>query len=56
MDPLPPGEMGRRAEGLAASEEAVRHYRMLADANPKAFDPHLQRSLTVVAWLEGLEP
>ncbi|MFC8720960.1 tetratricopeptide repeat protein [Kitasatospora sp. NPDC057198] len=39
------GEMGRRADGLAAIEEAVRHYRTLAEANPDAYPPDLAASL-----------
>ncbi|HSV65622.1 MAG TPA: trypsin-like peptidase domain-containing protein [Mycobacteriales bacterium] len=45
------GELGRREEGLAAVEEAVRIRRRLAEARPDAFLPDLARSLRVQAWL-----
>ncbi|MGW4652391.1 tetratricopeptide repeat protein [Kitasatospora sp. NPDC004289] len=39
------GEVGRRAEGLAASEEAARHYRTLTAADPDAYLPSLAAAL-----------
>jgi hypothetical protein len=36
---------GRRAEGLAASQEAVQVWRRLAAANPAAYEPELAGSL-----------
>ncbi|MGI8806887.1 MAG: tetratricopeptide repeat protein [Acidimicrobiales bacterium] len=39
------GEVGRRDEGLAASEEAVAMHRRLAAANPAAYEPDLASSL-----------
>jgi hypothetical protein len=39
------GQLGRREEGLAASEEAVTICRRLADANPAAYLPNLAGSL-----------
>ncbi|WP_224277532.1 tetratricopeptide repeat protein [Streptomyces sp. LS1784] len=39
------GEMGRREEGLAASQEATGHYRALAEANPGAYLPNLASAL-----------
>ncbi|WP_327259810.1 tetratricopeptide repeat protein [Streptomyces sp. NBC_01240] len=39
------GEAGRRAEGLAASQEAVRVRRTLAEASPDAYLPDLAMSL-----------
>ncbi|PKV84259.1 tetratricopeptide repeat protein [Streptomyces sp. TLI_146] len=39
------GEVGRRAEGLTASEEATSVYRRLATANPDAHEPDLAASL-----------
>jgi tetratricopeptide (TPR) repeat protein len=38
-------DMGQRAPALASIEEAVRHYRALAEANPAAFFPNLAASL-----------
>jgi tetratricopeptide (TPR) repeat protein len=38
-------EMGRRAEALQATQEAVDLYRRLAAQHPDAFLPHLARSL-----------
>ncbi|MFJ2854910.1 tetratricopeptide repeat protein [Streptomyces sp. NPDC087215] len=43
------GDVGRRAEGLAAVEEAVRHYRALAEVNPDAYLPDLAGSLNNLA-------
>jgi tetratricopeptide (TPR) repeat protein len=37
--------LGRREEALAATKEAVEHYRALSDARPDAFLPVLARSL-----------
>ena len=37
--------LGRREEALRATEEAVRHYRTLAQENPQAFLPDLAMSL-----------
>jgi hypothetical protein len=37
--------LGRREEALAATQEAVGHYRRLAEANPAAFLPDLATSL-----------
>ncbi|MFE7560187.1 tetratricopeptide repeat protein [Kitasatospora sp. NPDC057500] len=39
------GDVGRRAEGLAAIEEAVDHYRTLVEANPDAHLPDLALAL-----------
>ncbi|MFH8582236.1 hypothetical protein [Streptomyces zaomyceticus] len=50
------GVVGRRAESLAAVEEAVGHYRTLAEANPGLFGPALQQSLEVASGLKGLDP
>ncbi|MFJ7423841.1 hypothetical protein ACIQXD_35405 [Streptomyces uncialis] len=49
------GGVGRRAEGLAAVEEAVAIRRTLAGADPYLFGPALQRSLEVADWLKGLD-
>ncbi|WP_224756490.1 tetratricopeptide repeat protein [Streptomyces sp. col6] len=48
------GEVGRPADGLLAIEEAVRIYRTLAVTNQTRFDPYLQRSLDIAAWLRSL--
>jgi hypothetical protein len=42
--------VGRRAEGLAASEEATAIRRRLAEANPDAYEPALATSLWATAW------
>ncbi len=42
-------DVGRPAEGLAPIEEAVRHYRALADADPTRFLPDLAMSLNNLA-------
>ena len=39
------GDLGRREEALAATEEAARTYRELAAARPDAFGPDLAASL-----------
>ncbi|MGC4799214.1 hypothetical protein ACLQ3H_34500, partial [Micromonospora saelicesensis] len=39
------GELGRRDEGLAVSEEATAIYRRLTEANPAAYLPNLATSL-----------
>ncbi len=39
--------LGRREEALAATQEAVEHYRALAQAHPQAFLPDLAMSLGV---------
>jgi tetratricopeptide (TPR) repeat protein len=39
------GEVGRREEGLAAIEEAVKVYRRLEESRPEAFEPNLATSL-----------
>ncbi|MFF7833539.1 tetratricopeptide repeat protein, partial [Streptomyces rubiginosohelvolus] len=49
------GRTGRRDEGLAAAQEAAEIRRTLADANPSAFGQALQKSLEVIAWLEGFD-
>ncbi|MER5966377.1 tetratricopeptide repeat protein [Streptomyces sp. NPDC002057] len=48
------GKVGRRAEALAAAEEATRIRRALAEATPERFDADLRRSLDVAAWLRRL--
>ncbi|MBD0675155.1 tetratricopeptide repeat protein [Streptomyces sp. CBMA156] len=56
------GEAGRRAEGLAAIQEAVGHYRVLARADSDAHLPDLARALNNLShrlgemgrWAEGL--
>ncbi|MFE2175512.1 tetratricopeptide repeat protein [Kitasatospora sp. NPDC059462] len=46
------GAMGRRAESLAAGEEAVGYYRALAEANPDAYLPDLAGTLNGLSvWL-----
>ena len=40
-----PGDLGRRAEALAAIQEAASVYRELAAARPDAFRPNLAASL-----------
>ncbi|MGW7330138.1 tetratricopeptide repeat protein, partial [Streptomyces sp. NPDC054840] len=50
------GAVGRRDEGLTAAQETVTIRRSLAEANPDLFGAALQRSLDMMAWLEGLEP
>jgi tetratricopeptide (TPR) repeat protein len=48
--------LGRREEALAATQEAVEHYRRLAEANPQAFLPDLAMSLGAHGTvLRGLE-
>jgi tetratricopeptide (TPR) repeat protein len=47
------GDLGRREEALAASEEAVGTYRELAAARPHAFRPDLAHSLTNLAVMLG---
>ena len=41
--------LGRREEALKAAEEAVGHYRALAEARPDAFIPDLALSLNNLA-------
>ena len=41
--------LGRREEALKAAEEAVGHYRALAEARPDAFIPNLALSLNNLA-------
>ncbi|WP_411573348.1 tetratricopeptide repeat protein, partial [Streptomyces scabiei] len=48
-------EVGRRAEALAAEQEAVEIYRRLAKGNPAAYEPDLATSLTVFAMLLAAE-
>ncbi|MER7750194.1 hypothetical protein ABT013_33555, partial [Streptomyces bacillaris] len=48
------GEVGRREEGLGASEEAVTIRRALAEASPGLFDANLRISLEIAAWLRSL--
>ncbi|MBF6522865.1 tetratricopeptide repeat protein, partial [Nocardia farcinica] len=43
------GELGRHEEGLAAAEEAVKIYRVLAEHHPDAYLPDLAGSLNNVA-------
>ncbi|RSM57204.1 hypothetical protein DMH03_28595 [Amycolatopsis sp. WAC 01376] len=47
------GEVGDRARALAAIDEAVTHYRQLAENNPGAFLPNLTGSLNNQATLRG---
>jgi hypothetical protein len=49
------GQLGRREEGLAASEEAVQVYRELAAQWPQVYQHSLDQSLTLQAWLAGLD-
>ncbi|MFC8339838.1 tetratricopeptide repeat protein, partial [Streptomyces rubiginosohelvolus] len=49
------GEVGRHDEGLAAAQEAAEIRRTLADANPSTFGQALQKSLEMIAWLEGFD-
>jgi tetratricopeptide (TPR) repeat protein len=42
-------DMGRREDALTAAEEAVEHYRALAEARPDAFIPDLAMSLNNLA-------
>jgi hypothetical protein len=44
-------DLGRREEALAATQEAVGHYRTLAQARPDAFLPDLASSLMVHAFV-----
>ena len=39
-------QVGDRIGGLAAADEAVTHYRTLAEANPAAFTADLAKALT----------
>ncbi|MBF6522810.1 tetratricopeptide repeat protein, partial [Nocardia farcinica] len=43
------GELGRREEGLAAAEEALKIYRVLAEHHPDAYLPDFASSLNNVA-------
>jgi hypothetical protein len=45
--------LGQRQQALASSAEAVRHYRVLAEANPDAFLPDLARSLNNQANMQS---
>ncbi len=46
-------DLGRREEALTAAEEAVGHYRALAQAHPDAFGVEQARSLWVFGDLQG---
>jgi Tetratricopeptide repeat len=46
------GELGRREEALAVSQEAVTVRRELVRRRPDAYKPKLEQSLQVAAWLE----
>ena len=46
------GDLGRREEALAASQEAAAAYRELAARWPDAYHDELEQSLRVAAWLE----
>src|SRR3546814_14565681 len=47
------GELGRRDEGLAAIEEAVKIYRVLAEHHSDAYLPDLARSLNNLSFRLG---
>jgi hypothetical protein len=49
------GELRRREEALAASQEAVAIHRKLAARWPDAYQHELEQSLQVAAWLEDGE-
>jgi len=46
------GDLGRREDALAASEEAVTIHREPAKARPDTFRSNLEQSLRVGVWLE----
>ncbi|MEV4317083.1 tetratricopeptide repeat protein, partial [Actinocrispum sp. NPDC049592] len=47
------GALGRHEEGLAAITEAVNIRRKLAMARPAVHQAELDRSIRVMAWLQG---
>ena len=44
-------EAGRRADGLAAAQEAVHLYRELAQADFEVYEPVANRVAELIAWL-----
>ena len=49
------GELGRREEGLAASEEAVTILRHLAARWPDVYQLDFDQSMVVLDWLRELD-